>query len=234
MVVLKSGRTEAGARAAASHTGVIVQGSDLVFDAALRQSGAIRAQTIEEFFDLTRALERFGALSLKGNRIAISTLPGGEAVIVTDLCQHEGLSMAKVKEETHERLRPVFPPWEISANPFDYGVCTQFNDPIEVYRTFLEAMIDDPNVDGLAAQVAYWAVKLLPRESFQVFSMAVEAQKPIALWVPGIQAGKFEILEWLEDQHVPVFPSPEKAIRALSALYRSSLFKLAAENGDRV
>ncbi len=64
VVVLKSGRTEAGTRAAASHTGALVQGNDLVFDGAMRQCGAVRAYTLDEFFDLTRALERFGSLSL--------------------------------------------------------------------------------------------------------------------------------------------------------------------------
>lgn len=227
VVVLKAGRTEAGARAVSSHTGVIVQGSDFVFDAALRQAGAIRAQNIEEFFDLTRTLERFGPLLLRGNRIAISTLPGGEAVITTDLCQQEGLTLASVTEETHKKLRPVFPPWEISANPFDFGVCTQFHNGAEVYRTFIEAMIDDPNVDGLAVQVAFWAVKLLPKEAFEAFPRAAQAGKPIVIWVPGVHPGKFEVLRWLEDNQVPVLPSAERCLKVLSALHRSSQYKLS-------
>ncbi len=133
VVVLKSGRTEEGARAAASHTGVLVKGDDRVFDRLLKQCGAIRAYTIEEFFDLARALERFGPLTLKGDRIAVATLPGGEAVIMTDLVQQEGLTMAKTEEKTIQKLKPIFPPWEISANPFDLGVALQFNDSIRVY-----------------------------------------------------------------------------------------------------
>jgi acetyltransferase len=69
VVILKSGRTQAGAMGAASPTGALVQGSDLVCDGAVRQAGAIRVNSLEDFFDLTRALERFGSLSLKGNRI---------------------------------------------------------------------------------------------------------------------------------------------------------------------
>jgi len=231
-VVLKSGRTEAGARAAASHTGVLVQGNDLVFDAALRQSGAIRAQTIEDFFDLTRGLERFGSLLLRGNRIALATLPGGEGVIVTDLCQQEGLSLARVKDETLKKLRPAFPPWEISANPFDLGVSLQFNDLRKVYDLLIESMIEDPNVDGLAVQIPPRALIPFLKDFFQVFTRAVEAKKPIALWVAGMLSGNSEILEWLEDHYVPVFPSPEKAIKALSALRRSSVFKLSPEAGS--
>jgi acyl-CoA synthetase (NDP forming) len=225
VVVLKSGRTEAGARAAASHTGVIVQGSDRVIDAALRQAGAIRAQTIEDFFDLTRALERFGPLLLAGNRVAIATLPGGEAVIVTDLCQYEGLSLARLQDQTIDKIRPVFPPWEISVNPFDLGVALQFIDPRKVYTTLLDALVNDPNVDVIAMQVPSRAFNI-PREFFQFFPQALKARKPIALWVAGIPSGRVEVLEGLEEQNIPIFPNPEKVIRALATLHRSSFFKL--------
>lgn len=228
VVVLKSGRTDAGARAAASHTGVIVQGSDRVFDAALKQAGAIRAQTIEEFFDLARALERFGALLLPGNRVAIATLPGGEAVIVADLCQYEGLTMAGLQEQTINKIRPVFPPWEIPVNPFDLGVALQFNDPRKVYPTLLDALVNDPNVDVIAMQVPSRAFNI-PREFFQFLPESLKAQKPIAVWVAGFPSGRVEVLEWLEEQNIPVFPNPEKVIRALAALHRSTSFKVSRE-----
>lgn len=224
VIVLKSGRTEAGAKAAASHTGVIVQGNDFVFDAALRQCGAIRAQNIEEFFDLARGLERFGSLLLKGNRLAIATLPGGEAVIVTDLFHQEGFSVTPLQAETRIKLKPVFPPWEISGNPFDLGVSLQFHDPRKVYITLLESIVADPNVDAIAVQLPPRATSL-PKEFFQIFPQSLKAGKPIALWLAGTPSGRSEVLEWLEEQYVPVFPSPEKIIKAFSALYRSSRFK---------
>jgi len=230
LVVLKSGRTEAGAKAAASHTGVIVQGSDRIFEAALRQAGAVRAQNIEEFFDLTKALERFGSSLMKGNRLAIATLPGGEAVIVTDLCQLEGFIITPLQPETRERLRPVFPSWEISGNPFDLGVSLQFHHPQKVYALLLESLVADPQVDAIAIQLPPRAVNL-PREFFQIFSQSLKAGKPIVLWLAGTWPGSSETLEWLEDQRIPVFPSPEKAIKALSALYRSSNFKKNLKRG---
>lgn len=221
VVVLKSGRTEAGARAAASHTGVLVQGNDIVFDGAMRQCGALRAYSLEEFFDLTRALERFGSLSLKGNRIFLATLPGGEGVIVTDLCEQEGLRLAKVENTTLNKLKSIFAPWNISPNPWDLGVTMQFNNAADVYRTLIESMIEDPNVDGFAIQLHPRAL-LFPKNLLEMFQLAVHAQKPIALWVAGLESGRHETLEWLEEKQVLVFPSPEKAIRALSALYRLS------------
>ena len=225
VVVLKSGRTEAGAQMAASHTGVMVRGSDAVFDAAIRQAGAIRAYNIEEFFDLARALERFGPLTLKGNRLAIATLPGGEAVVVTDLCQQLGFSLSRFTEETRKKLKPVFPPWDISGNPFDLGVTLQFHDPRKVYSALLEAVVEDPNVDALAIQLPSRTFNI-PQEFFQTFARATRAGKPIALWLAGTPSGRYEVLEWLEEQNVVVFPSPEKAIQALHALHQSSRAKV--------
>jgi acyl-CoA synthetase (NDP forming) len=224
VVVLKSGRTEAGARMAASHTGVMVRGSDMVFDAALKQAGAIRAYNLEEFFDLSRALERFGPLKLRGNRLAIATLPGGEAVVVTDLCQHLGFSLSRFSEETRRRLKPVFPPWDISGNPFDLGVTLQFHDPRKVYETFLDAVAEDPNVDAMAIQLPSRTFNV-PQEFLQTFAKALRVGKPIALWLAGTPSGRYEVLEWLEEQNVVVFPSPEKALQALAALRRSGSAK---------
>jgi acyl-CoA synthetase (NDP forming) len=223
VVVLKSGRTEEGAKAAASHTGVLVKGNDRVFDRLLKQCGAIRAYTIEEFFYLARALERFGPLTLKGDRMAVGTLPGGEAVVMTDLVPQEGLKMAKADEKTKKKLKPIFPPWEISANPFDLGVALQFNDPIRVYETLVAAMSEDENVDALHIQIPDHTL-FAPKELFKLFLRAPALGKPLALWVAGIESGTHETLEWLEDHGIPVFPTPEKAIRALSALHQLSVY----------
>ena len=226
VVVLKSGRTEEGARAAASHTGVMVKGDDRVFDRLLKQCGAIRAYTIEEFFDLARALERFGPLTLKGDRIAVAALPGGEGVIMTDLVQQEGLTMARAGEKTIEKLKPIFPPWEISANPFDLGVALQFNDSIRVYETLVAALSEDENVDALHLQIPR-QILFLPKEILKLFHRAPGLGKPLTLWVAGMESGNHESLQWLEDHGVPVFPTPEKAIRALSALHQLSLYRKA-------
>jgi acyl-CoA synthetase (NDP forming) len=221
VVVLKSGRSEAGARAALSHTGALVQGNDRVFDDAMRQCGALRARSLEDFFDLTRALERFGALSLKGNRVFIATFPGGEGVIVTDLLEHEGLSLAETGSATLDKLRAVFPSWDIPGNPWDLGLTMQFHHPGTIYRTVLDAMIADPNVDAMAIQIHPQSL-LFPKELMGIFPAAAQAGKPIALWLAGMESGRHENLMWLEEKGVPVFPSPEKAVRALAALHRLS------------
>ena len=221
VVVLKSGRTQAGAKAAASHTGALVRGSDRVFDSAVKQCGALRANNLEDFFYLTRALERFGPVSLKGNRIFLATFPGGEGVITTDLCEAEGLELAEIDSDTTDKLRSVFPPWDIPPNPWDLGLTVQFHEPNRVYRAIVEATMNDPNVDALAIQLHPMAF-LFPKELLEVFGSSTAARKPIALWLAGMDPGRHEALQLLEEKRLVVFPSPEKAIRALSALYRLS------------
>jgi acyl-CoA synthetase (NDP forming) len=93
-----------------------------------------------------------------------------------------------------------------------------------VYLTLVEALVEDTNVDAIAMQLPPRALNI-PREFFRAFARALRARKPVALWLAGVPSGRHEILEWLEDQHVVVFPSPEKTIKALYALHRSSLCK---------
>jgi len=116
VVVLKSGRTEAGARAAASHTGVMVQGDDRLFDCALRQVGAVRAQGIEEFFDLCAALERFGDLGMKGNRVALATLPGGRGDRDGSLPDSRAPDGLRERGDARKDAS-CLPAWDIGANP---------------------------------------------------------------------------------------------------------------------
>jgi acyl-CoA synthetase (NDP forming) len=221
VVVLKSGRTEAGAKAALSHTGSLARGNDALFDGALRQCGALRAHSLEDFFDLTRALERFGPLSMKGNRVFIATFPGGEGVIVTDLLEQEGLKLAEPGSATVDKLRAIFPAWDIPANPWDLGLTMQFHDPGSIYTTVIDVMAADPDVDGLAIQI-HPENLLVPKEFMGIFLRAAEARKPMVLWLAGMESGRHENLEWLEEKGVPVFPSPEKAVAALAALHRLS------------
>ena len=140
---------------------------------------------------------------------------------IREFCEQEGLELARVDERTIDKLRSVFPPWEIPPNPWDLGLTVQFNDPTDVYRILIESVIEDPNVDALAMQLHPTAF-LFPKELLEVFCKGIEAQKPVVLWIAGIESGRHETLEWLEEKRVLAFSSPEKAIRALSTLYRLS------------
>jgi len=222
IVVLKSGRTEAGAAAASSHTGAIVKGSPILFDTALTQAGAVRAYTLEEFFDFAKVFEFLAPQKLTGNRIAIACLSGGEGAIVTDMCHERGFSLAKVNSETYVKLQEVGPPWKVPPNPFDIGVCGQFH-PMEVYQAFFDAMTDDTNVDCIAAQLPTFRNISLPDNILKIFLepfFRARGKKPVAIWLLE-EAQRYRTpIQLLEANRVPVYPTADRAIKALSALHR--------------
>jgi acyl-CoA synthetase (NDP forming) len=218
VVVLKSGRTEEGARAASSHTGAIIRSSDAVVEAALRQSGAIRAQGLDDFFDLAKVFEYLPPL--KKNRISVATGSGGEGVIATDLCRTNGFTMAQLSTQTKTKLRSVFPPWDIRVNPLDVGVCSQFNWGTNIRSIFLEAIADDRDVDCLALSLDWLAgASINPDEFVGPFCELIRRGKPVVTWITDPGMGK-ELVEQLELSRIPVYTSAERAIRSLAALYR--------------
>ncbi len=222
VIVLKSGRTPAGAKAASSHTGAIIKASDVVFDTALRQAGAIRVHGLDEFFDLAKVFEYYQPM--KGNRIAVASFSGGEGVITTDFCYLNGLTLAHPSEESMKVLRTIMPPWEIPVNPYDTGVANQFvsTDTVSVY---VDTLSNDPNVDCLAIQVGgpqtlitVGSQATLDRWT-EYYIKAVQRDKRLVIW-PLDPRNVKEMTDVLESHRIPVYPSAERAVRALGALYR--------------
>ncbi len=216
VIILKSGRTAAGARAASSHTGALVQSSDAVFDGVLKQAGAVRAQGLDEFFDLAKIFEYLPPL--KRNRIGIANFSGGEGVIATDFCQFNGLSLAELSPETRSKVRSVFPSWEIPVNPFDMGVSAQFHNATNVYQVVLGALNEDPNVDCLAIQIGGFFPGDLD-QLVKLLSEVIGKGKPLVTWLMNTGRGR-DMVEQLESNRIPVYASAERAVRALGALYR--------------
>ena len=229
VIVLKSGRTEAGAKAASSHTGAIMKSSDAIVDVALKQSGAIRVQGLDEFFDLAKIFEYLPPL--RRNRIAIACFAGGEGVITTDSSQLSGLALAEPGEEAHRKLRAIFPLWEIPLNPFDLGVAGQFNPGKDIFGIMVEAFANDPDVDCLAIQInpvsRRWSDMPGKAEDHlvKVFSQAIEKGKAVAIWMTAPTGGDEKLARALEANRIPVYPSAERAVRALGALYRYNVLR---------
>jgi len=236
-IILKSGRTPAGSLAAASHTGAIARENDVIFDSMIRQTAAIRAGNIEEFFDLAKAFECL--ILPKGNRLSIITLSGGEGVMATDTCDMNGLTMAELGDHTYQRLKKIFPPWEIPLNPIDGGVCLEFtlSDILRVFNTLI-AIPEDENVDCIVMQMPPDFFNLAPKnenpsakasdslkeQCAQALLNMKRVGKPFALWRTSMDRNEDELVERLESNYLPVFPSSERAIKALSSLYRYKAF----------
>ncbi len=223
VIVMKGGRTEAGAKAAMSHTGSLLQGSDIVFDVALKQAGAIKADTLDDFLYLAKA---FSYLPVPGgNRIAIATFPGGEAVLATDTVYQNGLVMAKPGQSSYDRLHKTFPAWEIALNPYDFGIIYTFSSFNNNHGAFIEAMADDENVDCIAVQLPPPVFPIDPEMFCTPFLAAPNKDKPLVVWPPHMLRFDTDVITWLEAHSIPVFPSGAIAIKCLAALnhYRLSL-----------
>jgi acetyl coenzyme A synthetase (ADP forming)-like protein len=140
VLVVKSGRTAEGARAATSHTGAIA-GADVTVSALLEQCGVLRANTIEELFDFARALVR--SPLPEGHRVGIVTNAGGPAIMATDACVNLGLQLAQLAPATVANLRSFLPAEASFGNPVDMIASAG----AEAYGRTLAAVLDDPGVD---------------------------------------------------------------------------------------
>jgi len=232
VVILKAGRTVAGAKAAASHTGSMAQENAPIFSSLIKQAGAIQANNIDEFFDFTKA---FAFLDLpSGNRVSIITLSGGEGVMATDACEAHGLKLAQLSRLTHDQLKEIFPPWEIPLNPFDAGVCMEFHlSDLKGFFERFSSIPQDTNVDCILMQMppnfSYFMSSMhevsqemalaMTEEYLDLLSTMKKPGKPFAMWNAAMVKEEMGLIEKMGQRKLAVFSSAERAIRALSVLY---------------
>ena len=143
IVAVKSGRSAAGARAAASHTGALLATSDITVDALFRQGGVIRTDTLEEMFDVATLLANQPAP--KGDRVAIVTNAGGLGILCADTCEANGLKVPPISETTQAKLREFLPAEASVGNPVDMIASATAED----YRRAIRTVGEDPDVDAI-------------------------------------------------------------------------------------
>ncbi len=220
VIALKSGRSEYGARAASSHTGSLA-GQDVIYDAVFKQTGIIRAEDFEHMFDLAKAFAQLKDKLPRGDRIGIITDGGGAGVMASDAVAKFGLKMAELSEETINFLRERFPPHAVVGNPTDVVGDTD----AERYRLALEAFTKDPNVDAILVIVLF-QVPLLEEE--KVIDIIADYQKRsdkpiVAVAMGGEKTERYA--KMLEERGVPVYPTPERGVRALQGLVKYSSYR---------
>lgn len=140
IVAVKGGRTEAGQRAAGSHTAALAA-SDAGTEALFRQAGVIRTRTLEEMFDVAAVLSNQPVPP--GNRVAILTNAGGPGILCADACESEGLVLPELSEETQARLREFLPAAAGVGNPVDMVASASADN----YRRSLQILLEDENID---------------------------------------------------------------------------------------
>jgi acetyltransferase len=209
VVILKVGVTQAGAKAASSHTGSLA-GADMAYGAAFKRSGVIRAENFEALFDYALA---FAMQPLPdGDRIAIITNAGGPGIMATDAAEHARLNIVSPAPETQRQLREALPVTAAVGNPVDV---IGDADPDRYCRAF-EILQEDPNVDAILV-VATPQNMTQPLVLAERLAKAHHGKKPILAAFLGGQemvAAHARLMEL----NIPNYPSPERAVGALRAL----------------
>lgn len=217
VLVVKAGRSEAGARATASHTGSMA-GSDKIYDAAIKQVGGIRCRDVVELFDMARALA--GQPPAQGNRVGIITNGGGLGILLTDACVANGLTIPKLSPKTYKKIDKILPDLIKPNNPVDLVGDAGFYR----YEACTRALLEDPNIDGIIVASVH-AGYARPREYTGAILKMIrerklheEYKKPIlGFWVGGKE---FEDLVLdLKAAGVPIYPSSWRTARAMLSLY---------------
>ncbi|MEA1967928.1 MAG: acetate--CoA ligase family protein [Thermodesulfobacteriota bacterium] len=211
VLAIKSGTSDAGARAAASHTGSLA-GADAIYDAIFAQSGIIRCGTVNELFDYAQA---FAAKKIpEGDKIAIVTNAGGPGIIATDMSEQSGLTLAAFTDETVKELHKHLPPTANFHNPVDViGDASR-----ERYENTLATVISDPGVDGVLIILTPQSMTDAIGTAEAIVNIARTAMKPIVCSFMGV-VDVSDGVKLLQKNHVPVYHFPESAARALGALY---------------
>ncbi len=237
VVALYVGGTEAGARAAASHTASI-SGPDHLYNGLFQQAGVIRAYSVEDLFEWSFALA--SAPPLKGKNIAILTHSGGPASSLSDACNRWGLNVPVFSESMQEKIRRHVPATGSTRNPVDL---TFFTDLKGLLQTIPEIILSDPSIDGLLIHgiqggtffrsviEANKNVMNVPSSDqinrFKEFFFSVlenfikfpqKFDKPVITSAFGDR--RDEAVAFIQDQGIPCYGAPERAARAMAALFR--------------
>ncbi len=220
VLILKPGRTKESAKAVASHTGSLA-GEDQIYDAAFKQAGIIRVNSIGELLDFAKVLALQPLPS--GNRVAFITTTGGGGIVGIDTAVQWGLTPAEFSRQTLEKLAQIFP--FLTGNPVDIGPAFPlvWDTPESLYEKVTRAVIEDENVDSIV--VVLWS--RLPLSLIEIFRQLKEhTSKPITIWLYGTELR--DIAEWsyhMEEVGIPTYHEFDTAVKALGVLFQYSKIK---------
>ena len=212
IIVIKAGRTEAAAKAAASHTGSLT-GSDEVLDAAFRRAGVLRVNSIADLFYMAETLSKQPRPN--GPRLTILTNAGGPGVLATDALISQGGQLATLSPETTSSLNKLLPPHWSHNNPIDI-----LGDAgADRYAKALEIAAKDPNSDGLLVVLTPQDMTdpTLTAEALRPYAQ-IDGKPVLASWMGGPETAGGEAV--LNKAGIPTFPFPDTAARAFYYMWR--------------
>jgi len=221
VIVFKSGRSEFGAQAAASHTGSLAS-NDVLVEAGFRQSGILRAYTLEEFLGTLKA---FATEPLpRGPRVAVLTTSGAWGVMAADELTECGLRPARFLPETCDRVRPLLPSWASVQNPLDFWMAVS-EDSRRGHAEVFDAVLADPEVDAVLAVLSPYE----PLDFDDVRDVFADLrrrhpEKPLLLSLYGGPVRDRWERE-LEGLRIPIYASTALPAKALGAMYRYACWR---------
>jgi len=216
VVLLRAGTTKAGMRAASAHTGQLA-GDDIAYAAAFKRAGVIRAESFDALFDYAAALSM--QVLPKGNRVAIITNAGGPGVMAADAVEQAGMEVATLSEKSVAPLKKELPPAAIVDNPIDVlGDASP-----ERYSKAVDAATKDDSVDAVIVIMTPHAMTK-PAETAGSLGACAIGDKPIVAVFLG-SADAMPNRKKLVDYCLPDYPSPERAVAALRAMYEYQMWR---------
>ncbi len=209
IIVFKGGRTDAGSRAAMSHTGSIA-GDFLIYKSVFAQFGLLQAETLEDSFNYLNAFARIK--SLRGKKVQIITNGGGYGIIASDAIIQNNLQIATLRKESLEKLRQILPPTASIKNPIDLlGDATN-----EHYSKSIEICADDKNVDILLV-IVLPQTPLINEDELSELIGRHAGKKPIITVISGGEKAR-KLRESFEKKGIIVYNFPEDACKAIRML----------------
>jgi acetyl coenzyme A synthetase (ADP forming)-like protein len=209
VIILKAGKTEKGTKAVVSHTGSLA-GSAKIYSSVFKQTGAIEAENWEELFDFAKA---FSTQPLpKSSKLAIITDGGGFGVLATDECERQKLQLPEPGKALKAKLQKQFPPYVILHNPIDLtGDATA-----ERYKITLEECLRSKEYDG-ALVISLFQIPTLEEKIVNFLVEMKKFNKPILCCAVGSKFTR-RLSEKLEANGLPVYPTPERAVKSFAVL----------------
>lgn len=223
IVVVKSGRSAAGARATTSHTGALIAASDVTVDALFRQAGIIRTDTLAELFDVASLLA--SQPLPRGRGVGIITNAGGPGILCADACEARGLEVSVLSKSNQAKLRAFLTPGSSVGNPVDMIASA----PAEHYRKAIEVVAADENIDAL---IAIFTPPLVTRaedvaEAIVDAMRHIDKSKPVLTVFLSAKGAPKELQAG--EIHIPSYSFPETAAIALARVARYGQWRERAE-----
>ncbi len=223
VIILKSGKTEEGASAVASHTGSL-SGGDAAYEALFEQAGVIRANSISELFDLATVFSQ-NQISKEVRNAAILTNAGGPGVLTTDEVISSGLELAKLSDSTQKKLEEFLPPAASVKNPVDI-----LGDAVaERYEKALSIVEADENVDSIIVILTPQSMTESAATARAVVQLKKKSVKPIVVSFLGQEAVK-EGVELMRSSQISTAAFPDQAAKALAGMAK---FSRASSNSNK-